>query len=152
MTKTILDWETFCRKLIIKSIWGAVWSLKCRQIFWPTSVSNIGNFVSDCEREERRGHGTEPVLSNPLSSDKWSWYVNTKCPSHFPNKWLNMETIYFHIWGRISPLYPTYHSIKQAAVAAVEWDCKIRNLLEIKMSMRWYNWNCRQSVTQRIYF
>ena len=89
-------------------------------------------------REERRGHGTEPVLSNPLSSDKWSWYVNTKCPSHFPNKWLNMETIYFHIWGRINPLYPTYHSIKQAAVAPVEWDCKIRNLLEIKMSMRWY--------------
>ena len=87
---------------------------------------------------ERRGEVTEPVLSNPLSSDKWSWYVNTKCPSHFPDKWLNMETLFFHIWLRINPQYPTYHSIKQAAVAPVEWDCKIRNLLEIKMSMRWY--------------
>ena len=48
------------------------------------------------------------------------------------------DTIYFHIWVRINPHYPTYHSIKQAAVAPVEWDCKIRNLLEIKMSMRWY--------------
>ena len=48
------------------------------------------------------------------------------------------DNIFFHIWFRINPQYPTYHSIKQAAVAPVEWDCKIRNLLEIKMSMRWY--------------